>query len=101
MIVVSSLNDQYGYSSFCISAFLDGQPQSMNSANVLRCSSSGMSVHESCIFILMCMPSISFSLFVLWDFLDGQSAVNSCSPGLYIIMMLYWCIHSSILLKPL
>ena len=30
-------NDQYSSSSFYTSAFVDGQPQSMNSANVLRC----------------------------------------------------------------
>ena len=37
------------------------------------------------------------SLFILWLCLDSQPVMGSCSPGLYNILMLYWCIYSDIL----
>ena len=39
--------------------------------------------------IVMHMPGISSSLFVLWLCLDSQCAMNCCGPGLYSILILY------------
>ena len=75
---------------------------SVNSANALRCSSSMfisltpsdvmklcMSWHDSIALMVIHMPTISSSLFVLCLSQDSQSAMNSCGPGLYSILMLY------------
>ena len=45
---------------------------------------SGMFLHDYISFSLMVMPmpGISSSLFVLRLYLDSQSAMNSCGPGL-------------------
>ena len=56
---------------------------------------SHMSVHNP--IVLHCIPGISLSLYVSWFCLDSPSAINSCGPGLYNILMLYWWIHYSIL----
>ena len=90
-------------------SFVDGRLWSMSSANALGCSSSkvtslicsafmqsGMSVHDSIVLMVMCMPAISSSLFVFWLCLDSQSVMNSSSPGLNSILM-YWFIHNTIL----
>ena len=73
--------------------------QSMSTVYALRCSyfrvtslissavmQSGMSIHDSTVLMVICMPGIS-SLF-LWLCLDSQYAMNSCDPGLYSIPML-------------
>ena len=82
----------------------------MSSAKELRCSSytviylisyalmqSGISVHNSIMLMVMHMPGISISPFVYWLCFDSQPVMNRCGPGLYSILMLCWCIHSSIL----
>ena len=76
MITISSLNGQYGFRSFCTSAFVKGQPCSMSSDSMPGCSSSSVailisssiiqfhvSVHDSIAFMVMHMPGISSSLF--------------------------------------
>ena len=94
----------------CISVFMDGQTQSITFAKALRCLSSrdaslissaamlsGTSLHDSIALMVICIPDISPLLFVLLLSLDSQSAMNSCGPGLYTILMLYWCICCRIL----
>ena len=79
MIAILSLNDQYGCNSFCTPVYVDGQPCSMSSANVLRCLSygvtslissavmqSGMSIYGSIALMVMYFPGISSSLLVFW-----------------------------------
>ena len=76
MIAISSLNDQYACRSFCISALVDGQPQSSSSDSMPMCSSSSitilissalmqssMSMHDSVEVMVIHMPGISSSLF--------------------------------------
>ena len=107
MLAISSLNDWFGCNFFCTSAFLDGQPYSAWSDRIPRCSStrvtilissvvmqSGVAVHDidgyghtRYFFISVCP----------WLCLDSQSAMNSYSPGLYSILILYWWICNSIL----
>ena len=109
MNATSSLNDHYGCSSSCMSAFIDGQPQSTSSANVLRCSiyritslislpvmHSIISLYTSIVLMLMCMLVISSSLPVAWLCLNSQSSINNSGTGLYNILTLYQCIHISI-----
>ena len=50
---------------------------------------SGMSMHDSIVLMMVHMPCISSSLFFSRLFLDSQSAMSSCSPGMYSILMLY------------
>ena len=38
VVAISSLNDQYGRSSFCTSAFADGQPSNTYSDSIHKCS---------------------------------------------------------------
>ena len=76
MIANSSLNDQWGYSPFYTSISVDGQLQSMNVVKALNCLSSrpashifaamqsGMSVHDSIVLKVMCLPGIFSSPFV-------------------------------------
>ena len=99
-IAASFLKDQLGCSSFCTSVFVGGQLQRISLATVLRCSSSRVSVvclHSSIAVMVKCIPGFSLSLFVSSLCLGSQTMMNSCSPGLYSILMLYWCICSSIL----
>ena len=49
----------------------------------------------SCVLMFMFIPGISSSLFSLWFWLDSQSSMNRSGPGLYIILILYWWILSS------
>ena len=42
--------------------------------------------------IFNCMPGISASLFSVWFCLESQSVMSRSSPGLYMILTLYWCI---------
>ena len=57
---------------------------------------SGMCVHEPIALMVMHMPGISSSP-VSWLCLDSHSTMDSCGPGLYSILMLYWDILNSIL----
>ena len=79
MIASSSQNDQYGCRSFYTKAMVNGQPQSMSSNSMHMCLSfsianlmssvsmqSGMSIHDSIALMVMHMPGISSSPFVLW-----------------------------------
>ena len=105
MIATSSLNDQYGCSSFCTSAFVNGLPWSTDFDSMPQCSSSsvtllissavmksGMTMNDSIAFIVMHMPGIFSSLFISWLILDSQSAMNNCGPGFHSIPMLSWWI---------
>ena len=97
VIVISSLNDQYGCSSFCPSAFIDGQLQSKYSESRLKCtltrvatliSSAGMqssvSVHDW-YYMDGCAYIWYFFVCMSWLCLGSQSAMNSYGPGLYSI----------------
>ena len=110
MIAVSSLNDQFGWMSFCISALGNSQQWSVSSDNMPMCSSSyvailisfvvmqsRMSMHDCVVLMVMCMPVISLSQFVSCLCLYSQFAVNSYAPGLYSILILYQCILNGIL----
>ena len=110
LIAVSSLNYLYGCCSFCTSTFVDGQLWTTCSDRIPKCSSSsitilissalmqsGMAIHNSIALMIMPIPDISSYPFVLQLCLHSQSAMNSCGPGLYSILMLYWWIHMSIL----
>ena len=83
---------------------------STNSASALRCSSSRVasffssavtqyciSVHDSITFMVVHIPSISSSQLVSHLYQDRESVMNRCGPGLNSILMLSWCIHSSML----
>ena len=102
-----SLNDQYGCSSFCTSSFVDDQPWSTCSDWILKCLSSrfaiiissvvmqsGMSKHDSTALMIMHIPGILLSQ--SHGCMDSQSAMNSCFPNLYHILMLYLWICNSI-----
>ena len=56
----------------------------------------GMLVVVCIASIFSCMTGIFPSLFFLWFCLESQSAMNRSSPGLYMILTLYWCILSRI-----
>ena len=56
---------------------------------------SGMSVCDLTALLLMDIPGIYSSLFVLWLCLDTHSAMNYFGPGMYSILTLYCCICSS------
>ena len=92
MVSISSLNDLYSCSYLVPQFFVNGK--------VLRCSSSkvtsliscavmqsGMSQHDSITLMVMHMPGISSSLF-FWLCLDSQFVMNTCSHGLYSILIL-------------
>ena len=110
MIVIPSVNDQYGYRSFCISALVSGQSWNKRHNNMPMCSLSsianlisfafmqfGMSVHDSIALMLMHIPRMSSSLLVLRLCLEIQSAMNSYGPDFYSFPTLYCCILSGIL----
>ena len=46
-------------------------------------------------FVVMHIPGISSFLFAVWLCLDRQSAMKSCGPDLYSILMLYWCMYNT------
>ena len=57
-----------------------------------------MSLHDSIALMVRGMPHFSSSPSVSWLCVDSQSVMNSCSPCFfYSIIVLYWCIYSSIL----
>ena len=96
------LNGQDGCSSFCTSACMDDQMWSLIFAKAVRCSSSrvtalvmqsAMPMHDYCIDRDV---YASYFFVSFWLCLDSQFVINSCGPGMYSILMLYWCIHSSI-----
>ena len=58
---------------------------------------SGMSLHVSVTLIFRFIHRIPLPLSLSWLCHDNQSAINSCSPGLYKILMLYWWMYSRIL----
>ena len=101
IIAISSLNNQYGYISFCSSAFTDGHACNTYYDNMHRCSSSmvtdlispalmysGMPMYDSMAFMAIFTPSISLSVFVVWLYLDSQSSMKSCCLVLDGIPML-------------
>ena len=47
--------------------------------------------------MIMFIPSIYLSLFVLWLCLDSKFTMSNCGLGYYITHMLYWQIYSNIL----
>ena len=97
-----------GSSSFCTSASVDDQPQSMSFDSMSRCSSSivailisstvmqsGMSAHD---YYIDDNPHAGyFFISVSWLFLDSLSVISNCGPRLYSILMLDWWISSSTL----
>ena len=102
MIMMSSLNYQYGCISSCISALVNGQPWNMSSDTIPMCSlssvaililsvvmQSGMSMNDFAALTVMNMTGISSFLFVLWLYMDSQSMMNSCGLGLYSILKFY------------
>ena len=79
MMAISSLDEQYSYSSSCTLAVVNGQPYSTSSDSMPKCllssvaflissalMQSGMSMHDSIALVVMHMPGISSSLFVSW-----------------------------------
>ena len=84
MTTISSLNDEKGCRSFCTSAFIGGQPWRMSSAKALKCLSfkvpylisstvmtSGISVPDSTVLMVMYMPGISLSPFLGLAWMDN------------------------------
>ena len=71
MIAISYLSDQYGCISFCISAFVNGQPGSINYDRMPRYSLSVFTIlsSSSLALIEMHMPGISSFLFVSYHVL--------------------------------
>ena len=76
MVAISCLNDQYGRSYFCTSAFVNSHPWSTSSVRMLQCLSSRvavliysdvmqsvLSMHDYNALMIMHMPGISPSLF--------------------------------------
>ena len=57
---------------------------------------SSLSKHGCMMLMVMHMHRNCSSLFVSWLCLDNQSAMNNCDPGLYSVLMLYWCIPSRV-----
>ena len=97
MIAISSPNDQFGYLSFCTSALVNGQPWSMSSESMPMCLSPSvaililpqMSCNPCMILLHLCNADVwDFLISMWWLCLDSQSAMNSCGPGLYNILML-------------
>ena len=82
MIDIASLNDQYGCSSLCSSTLVDGQLQSLEVLIIFQdnyhyfssAMQSGMPIHDSTVLIVMFMPGISLSQFILLLCLNMPSA---------------------------
>ena len=109
MIAISSVNDHYGCGSFFTSALVDDQPWNTNSDSMPMCLSSsiaisissaiiqcGMSMHDSLAFMVLHIPEIYSSLYFGYAWIASLHWIAEV-PGLHSILMLYWCILSSIL----
>ena len=94
MIVISSLNNQYGCRSFCTSALVSGQLQSIHSGSMPKHLSpsvdilissavlqSGISKHEFMALMVIHMSEF-LCLFVSRLSLDSQSVMNNCCLSL-------------------
>ena len=106
IIVNSFFIGQYCLMPLSTTSFLCDQSCIIYDFSSWRYASSYVAVSMSCMdmqtglftdilmtFTLTLFSWISISSFSSWLFYDGQAVMSESGPGLYMMYILYWCIH--------
>ena len=105
VIPFSYANDQYGFTSFCTSAFVDGQSHNTYSDHIPECSSSRVASHissaitQSDISVHVCLPwGCVLIASLLWTVVVQLCRGPLCWINLYEVVVFVFCVASLIYL---